>query len=113
MECRRRSASSRVRAHPCGTKGNGRFATRVGDVLDRGRPRDGDGCVRLIEGYMDELAAALHERGRNRRRILEECRAHLVEAAAERGEAEAVRAFGQASTIAAQLDTESATRRSL
>jgi hypothetical protein len=67
----------------------------------------------LIDNYMDELAAALHERGRNRRRMLDECREHLVDAAAERGEVPAVRAFGPAVAIAAELDAESATRRSL
>src|SRR3954453_23970631 len=66
-----------------------------------------------IDAYMAELAAALHERGRSRRRILDECRDHLVDAATERGEEEAVRAFGPAVTIAAELDAESATRRSL
>jgi hypothetical protein len=69
--------------------------------------------VHLIDAFMEDLAAALHERGRNRRRMLSECREHLVDAAAARGEEEAVRAFGPAATIAAQLDTESAARRTL
>jgi uncharacterized membrane protein len=67
--------------------------------------------VRLIDAYMAELAAALHVRGRSRRRVLEECRHHLADAAATRGEEEAVRAFGPAATIAAELDAESAARR--
>ena len=67
----------------------------------------------LIDAYLGELAAALRAGGRQRRRCLEECRQHLLDAAAERGEAEAVRAFGPAAAIAAELDTEIATRRGL
>jgi HAAS domain-containing protein len=66
-----------------------------------------------IEAYLDELRTALHVRGRARRRFLRECRDHLADAAAERGEADAVRAFGPPAEIAAAFDTEVATRRGL
>jgi len=69
--------------------------------------------MRLIESYMDALAAALHVRGRRRRRFLDECREHLTNAAADRGEHDAVRAFGPAATIAAAFDAEAATQRAL
>ncbi len=67
----------------------------------------------MIDAYLDELERALHMRGVKRRRVLAECRDHLLDAAAERGEAEAVRAFGSARALAAELDTEVATRRGL
>ena len=69
--------------------------------------------MRLIDHTIAELAAALKIRGRARRRILGECRDHLLDAAAEHGEAEAVRAFGAPATVAAAFDTEYATRRTL
>ena len=65
----------------------------------------------MIDRYLDELAAALRVRGSARRRFLRECRDHLRDAAAERGEAEAVRAFGPAKEIAAAFDLEIAARR--
>jgi uncharacterized membrane protein len=64
-----------------------------------------------VERYMTALAAALHVRGRERRRFLRECRDHLLDAATERGEAEAVRAFGEPAAIAAAFDAEVAARR--
>jgi uncharacterized membrane protein len=64
-----------------------------------------------IETYMTELAAALQVRGGTRRRFLRECRDHLSDAAADRGEAEAVRAFGAPAEIAAAFDAEAAARR--
>jgi hypothetical protein len=64
-----------------------------------------------IEAYMAELEAALRARGGARRRFLLECREHLADAAAERGEGEAVRAFGPASEIATAFDVEVAARR--
>lgn len=67
----------------------------------------------MIDRYMDELAAALSVRGAVRRRFLRECRDHLDDAAAERGEAEAVRAFGPAGEIAVAFDLEVAARRGL
>src|SRR5689334_15809259 len=48
----------------------------------------------IVLSRIDELAFALHVRGRTRRRILDECRDHLVDSAAEYGETEAVRAAG-------------------
>jgi hypothetical protein len=60
---------------------------------------------------MTELAAELHVRGAVRRRLLRECRDHLAEAAAERGEEEAVRAFGPPQAVAAAFDAEVAARR--
>jgi hypothetical protein len=67
--------------------------------------------VSVVERYLTELDAALHVRGRVRRRFLRECRDHLVDASAERGEEAAVRAFGPAPEIAAALDAEVASRR--
>ena len=64
-----------------------------------------------IERYLAELGAALRVRGGARRRFLRECRDHLADAAAERDEAEAVRAFGPPAEIAAAFDTEVAARR--
>ena len=64
-----------------------------------------------IERYLTELGAALHIRGRARRRFLRECRDHLVDASAEQGEEAAVGAFGPAPEIAAALDAEVASRR--
>ncbi len=63
------------------------------------------------EACLTELAAALRVRGRARRRFLRECRDHLADAAAERGETEAVRAFGPPAEIAAAFDAEVAARR--
>ena len=67
--------------------------------------------MRTIDEYLAELAGALHVRGAVRRRFLRECRDHLADAAAERGEHEAVRAFGPPPEIAAAFDTEVAARR--
>jgi uncharacterized membrane protein len=64
-----------------------------------------------VEAYMAELAAALRVRGAARRRFLRECRDHLADAAAERSEPEAVRAFGPPAEIAAAFDAEVAARR--
>jgi len=69
--------------------------------------------VSPLERHLTELSAALHTRGRVRRRFLRECEDHLRTAAAERGEAEAVRAFGPACEIAAAFDAEVAGRRSV
>lgn len=64
-----------------------------------------------IESYLRELRAALHVGGRARQRFLHECRDHLADAAAERGEAEALRAFGPPQAIAVAFDAEVAARR--
>jgi hypothetical protein len=64
-----------------------------------------------VERHLAALAAALRVRGRARRRFLAECRDHLLDAAAERGEAAAVRAFGEPAEIAAAFDAEVAARR--
>lgn len=61
--------------------------------------------------YLTELAAALQVRGAGRRRFLRECHDHLSDAAAERGEEHAVRAFGPPSEIAAAFDVEVAAGR--
>lgn len=66
-----------------------------------------------VERYLHELAAALRVRGRRRRRILAECAAHLHEAAATRGEAAAVEAFGPPAEIARVLDLEAAAGRAV
>jgi len=67
--------------------------------------------VSAVERYLAELEAALHVRGSVRRRFLRECRDHLADAAVERGEEAAVRAFGPAPEITAALDAEVAARR--
>ena len=69
--------------------------------------------MRLMESYMEALAADLHVRGRLRRRFLDECREHLTNAATDRGEHHAVLAFGPAATIADAFDAEAATQRAL
>jgi hypothetical protein len=58
-----------------------------------------------IEQYLSELSEALRVRGATRRRILAECREHLVDAAAERGPTEAIGSFGSARELAAAFDT--------
>lgn len=67
----------------------------------------------MIDTYMDDLAGALRVRGAARRRFLRECRDHLQDAAAERGVAEAVRAFGTPKELAAEFDVEVAARRGI
>lgn len=64
-----------------------------------------------IERYLTELGSAVHVRGQARRRFLRECCDHLRDAAAERGEDEAVRGFGPPAEIAAAFDAEVAARR--
>jgi HAAS len=69
--------------------------------------------VTAIDSYLAELEAALHVRGAARRRFLRECRDHLADAAAERGDEAAVEAFGRAPEVAAAFDAEAAARRGL
>jgi hypothetical protein len=69
--------------------------------------------VSEVERYLADLGAALHVRGSVRRRFLRECGDHLADAAAERGEEGAVRAFGPARKIAAGFDAEVAARRGM
>ncbi len=69
--------------------------------------------AKTVDQYLTELSAALHARGAARRRFLRECGDHLADAAAERGEEHAVRAFGPPSEIAAEFDAEVAARRGL
>lgn len=64
-----------------------------------------------VKRYLDDLSVALRVRGAARRRFLRECGDHLAEAAAERGEAAAVRSFGPAPEIAAAFDAAVAARR--
>lgn len=68
---------------------------------------------RTVDGFMSELRATLHVRGTTRRRFLQECHDHLSDAATERSEDEAVRAFGPPSALAAAFDAEVAARRSV
>ena len=68
-------------------------------------------CVNAVDAYMAELGAELHARGAARRRFLRECRDHLADAAAERGDEHAVRAFGSPLEIATAFDAEVAARR--
>jgi hypothetical protein len=53
-----------------------------------------------VDAYLEELRGALPRRLASRRRILAEAEDHLREAARERGEAEAVAAFGPVETVA-------------
>ena len=66
--------------------------------------------MNAIDRYLVELDRALLIRGRARRRVLAECRDHLVDAAQARGEAEALRRFGSAAELAAALNAETAAR---
>lgn len=66
-----------------------------------------------IETYLSELQAALHVRGRPRRRLIAECREHLADASSLHGEEEAVRRFGPAAPLARSFDAEVAVRRGL
>lgn len=68
---------------------------------------------REIDRYVAELAAALQARGAARRRFLRECRDHLLDAAADRGEQAAVATFGEPRRLAAAFDAEVAARRGL
>jgi hypothetical protein len=69
--------------------------------------------VSAVECCLAELGSALRVHGAARRRFLRECRDHLADAAAERGEAKAVQAFGPPAEIAAAFDAEVAARRSV
>lgn len=66
-----------------------------------------------VDGFLSELGAALHVRGKARRRLLSECRDHLDESAAVLGPEEAVRRFGSAADLARAFELEIATRRAL
>jgi hypothetical protein len=66
-----------------------------------------------VDEHLARLDAALRVRGAARRRFMRECRDHLADAAAQRGEEEAVRAFGPAPEIAAAFDAEVAPRRGM
>lgn len=66
-----------------------------------------------LDEYLTDLDTALRVRGAARRRFLCECRDHLADAAADRGQEEAVRAFGPPSEIAAAFDAEVAARRAI
>jgi len=66
-----------------------------------------------VEQHLRELDGALHVRGRARRRLLAECRDHLVDASAVHGDGEAVRRFGAAAELASAFDTEIAVRRAM
>jgi hypothetical protein len=80
-------------------------------VRDRGRAGARVNIVTPVDAYLNELEHALRVRGRARRRFLRECRDHLADAAIERGEPAAVRAFGAAGEIAGAFDREVAARR--
>jgi hypothetical protein len=66
-----------------------------------------------VDDYLQQLATALHVRGRARRRLLSECRSHLADASAVYDVEEAVRRFGDAGALARSFDTEIAVRRGL
>jgi uncharacterized membrane protein len=69
--------------------------------------------VTTIEQYLGDLAAAVHVRGRARRRFLAECRDHLIDASADHSPDQAVRRFGDAGPVAHAFDTAVAGRRAL
>lgn len=66
-----------------------------------------------VDRYMTELGDALASRGRPRRRVLDECRAHLEDLASEIGEEAALQQFGLPDEIAREIDLEIATRGAL
>ena len=66
-----------------------------------------------IDRYLQALDEALHVRGRARRRLLAECRDHLTDAADLYGEQEALRRFGSAADIAAEVDVQTAERHAM
>lgn len=66
-----------------------------------------------IERFLDELDRTLIVRGRQRLRLVAECRDHLAQSSAVHGPEDAVRRFGAASELAAEFDTEVAVRRGL
>jgi hypothetical protein len=65
----------------------------------------------MIGDYLAELERSLRSRGRSRRRFLTECRHHLEDLAAARGEINAVEVFGQPATVAAAFDLEVAAQK--
>jgi uncharacterized membrane protein len=67
--------------------------------------------LNAIDRYLAEVGSALQVRGAARRRFLRECRDHLLDAAAESCETQAVRSFGPPREIAAAFDREIVTRR--
>lgn len=66
-----------------------------------------------VDGFLREVEARLHLRGRSQRRVMAELRDHLAESSAVHGPEEAVRRFGRAADLAAGFDLEVAVRRSL
>jgi hypothetical protein len=64
-----------------------------------------------VERYLRELSGAVRTSGRARRRLLDECREHLIDAAAFHGDEEAVRRFGDAAELAASFDNGIAAHR--
>ena len=67
--------------------------------------------MNAVDRYLHELASALHVRGRARRRILAECRDHLLDATEAHGPDEAVRRFGPVADVVAGFEVEVAVRR--
>ncbi len=66
-----------------------------------------------VDRFLGELEAALHVRGRVRRRLVAECRDHLCESGAVCGPEEAVRRFGTATDLARAYEKEVAARRTI
>ncbi len=69
--------------------------------------------MNTVDSFMSDLKSELNVRGRPRRRLLAECRDHLVESAAARGPEEAVRRFGDPADLARAFDTEMAGQRAV
>lgn len=66
-----------------------------------------------VDGFLREVEARLHVRGRSRRRVMAEFRDHLAESSTVHGPEDAVRRFGGAAELAAGFDLEVAVRRGL
>lgn len=67
--------------------------------------------MNAVDRYLDELGAVLRVRGRRRRRFVQECRDHLVDASAAYGADVAVRRFGTAADVARGFEVEVAVGR--
>src|SRR4051794_33656408 len=109
----RRPPPPRLPAHAIRPARRLGVARGVAGVLQRGRAGPRVSRLAPIEAYLAELEAALHVRGRVRRRFVRECGDHLADAAAARGGEAAVRAFGPPADVAAAFDAEVAARRAV
>lgn len=67
----------------------------------------------MIEDFLREFESELKVRGRARRRVVSECRAHLEDLVADHGPEAAVGAFGDPRPLARMLDVEIAASRAI